>query len=564
MLQKLIGRISNLSEGMLSFFSKLRVFYQIIIVIGIMLFFLLVEGGIAYTSINAMKERNRELLVTNINAYDAISTYRVGVERLRKAYWEAMMRNINLSFNANEIVTQLEYIKDPELQESIRTIVDNVNNKVMPILNKPVNEANYNEMHSILVTNDMLLESIVTKVSMVIEQTVALGKRFADQSLVTTIIIVVLCTVFSIVLALMTAASISRPLKEIVAAAHSLAKGDLSRTVNAKGCLEAVQVVKGLNDAIHSLRNLVTGVGEHAELLFTAGKELSVAASDTGKSANEVARAMMELAEASSEQAGEVNKTVSTFDELSELVKKVSSDTTLVASDSEKIASSAQVGQKVSGDVAEEINALYDSTKEVADIIMELNQKSLEINRITTIIEGIAEQTSLLALNAAIEAARAGEHGKGFGVVANETGKLAEQSKQAVKLIAELIVEMQGRADRAAKVIEVGISKVEAGKNLTNQAKDTFKEIFGTLDGVLKQINRIAASAKQMAAKNEGAVHAISNISAISEQTMASTEEVSATTQEQSASVQEVSALADNLVDISNKLKEAVAVFKLS
>lgn len=564
MLQKLIGRISNLFEGVLSFFSKLRVFYQIVIVIGIMLFFLLVEGGIAYTNINAMKERNRELLVTNINAYDAISTYRVGVERLRKAYWEAMMRNTNLSFNANEIATQLEYIKDPELQESIKTIVDNINNKVTPILNKPVSEANYNEMHNILVTNDMLLEGVVNKVSMVIEQTVALGKKFADQSLVTTIIIVVLCLVFSIVLALMTATSISKPLTEIVTAAHSLAKGDLSSTVNAKGCLEAVQVVKGLNDAIYSLRNLVTGVGEHAELLFTAGKELSVAANDTGKSANEVARAMMELAEASSEQAGEVNKTVATIDELSELVKKVSSDTALVAADSEKIASSAQVGQKVSGDVAEEINALYDSTKEVADIIMELNQKSLEINRITTIIEGIAEQTSLLALNAAIEAARAGEHGKGFGVVANETGKLADQSKQAVKLIAELIVEMQGRADRAAKVSEVGISKVEAGKNLTNQAKVTFEDIFGTLDGVLKQINRIAASAKQMAAKNEGAVHAISNISAISEQTMASTEEVSATTEEQSASVEEVSALAENLVDISNKLKEAVAVFKLS
>ncbi|HBF36119.1 MAG TPA: chemotaxis protein, partial [Firmicutes bacterium] len=48
---------------------------------------------------------------------------------------------------------------------------------------------------------------------------------------------------------------------------------------------------------------------------------------------------------------------------------------------------------------------IYNTTKEVNEVIGELDKASEEISDITMMIEGIAEQTSLLALNASIEAA---------------------------------------------------------------------------------------------------------------------------------------------------------------
>jgi methyl-accepting chemotaxis protein len=269
------------------------------------------------------------------------------------------------------------------------------------------------------------------------------------------------------------------------------------------------------------------------------------------------------LAKASSEQATQVTNVVSSIELLSKLVTKVSTDTENIAITSEHVAQTAIVGQKATNDIAEEINKLYNSTKEVAKVINDLSETSGEISEITSVIHGIAEQTTLLALNASIEAARAGEHGKGFGVVANETGKLAEQSKQAAGLIADLVNQMRIRTEQAVHVMSDSTERSELGKNLASEATVTFGEIFDTLKKMLEDIGAVAKTAKQMAESNQGVTSAISAIAAISEQSSASAQEVSVTTEEQSASVEKLSALAEGMSQIADNLKQSVAVFNL-
>ena len=52
-------------------------------------------------------------------------------------------------------------------------------------------------------------------------------------------------------------------------------------------------------------------------------------------------------------------------------------------------------------------------------------------------LEKISKEQTILSLNASIEAGRAGDAGKGFSIVANQMGELAESSAKIYEAIVE-------------------------------------------------------------------------------------------------------------------------------
>lgn len=124
--------------------------------------------------------------------------------------------------------------------------------------------------------------------------------------------------------------------------------------------------------------------------------------------------------------------------------------------------------------------------------ISENNLKNIEnTDEVVELILSIAKKTKMLGLNASIEAARAGEMGAGFGVVAQEVGKLAEQSSEStdqvnntLKNIKEENVLLTNKTNEISQTLEQLLSATEEISSSIEELNKFSEE----LKNVLKQL----------------------------------------------------------------------------
>lgn len=128
--------------------------------------------------------------------------------------------------------------------------------------------------------------------------------------------------------------------------------------------------------------------------------------------------------------------------------------------------------------VLESIRSLEKSAELQEARMKELQDEAGAIRSVSQLIKDLAEQCNLLSINASIEAARAGEYGKGFGVVAGEFAKLADQTKKSAVQITAITKAIEASIEAASLQEQEGRGLTTFSRKHIEAANEVYLQIF--------------------------------------------------------------------------------------
>ncbi len=261
---------------------------------------------------------------------------------------------------------------------------------------------------------------------------------------------------------------------------QGVSQGNLASRIHAQGHGDLMTLKTNINASLDSLSGSMRLINQNARQVATASAESSQAI-------GQISDGAMNQTHAISQVAAAVRQTATSVTDVSR--------NTEVASQKSK----------------ESVHLVRDGIRKMnhmVDVVNSIAANSEKINKITEVIEKIANKTNLLSLNAAIEAARAGEHGKGFAVVADEVGKLAVNSAESSQEIAQLVqkaVEDTRLAVAAVQEVSADMARIESGSQETDDMLQRIASALEEQSSAVEEINANLNSVDNIARSNSAA-----------------------------------------------------------
>jgi methyl-accepting chemotaxis protein len=371
------------------------------------------------------------------------------------------------------------------------------------------------------------------KVSEALRATAKVRNNLITSTLIEAILIIGV----SIVVVLVFAARIIRPLSRLGKTCEELSEGegDLTIQLEPSGIPEIDRISNGFNIFISQIREIIDQVKIDADSLSSASRELSVITSES--------------AAKTTQQRDQTHMVSTAMQQLSLAVTDVSQSTQKTSTQSIEAQASLKENMQRADLAADNIKLLVDLIDDSGKVILSLKNEVNQITTVLNVITSIADQTNLLALNAAIEAARAGEAGRGFSVVADEVRALATRSQESTVEISKLVEVMNQSATKSVNSMERATAAADGGIHLVDLVTVALDELSENLKQVLQLTETVAAATEEQDQASSSVVNSVKNIS-----------ELAGDVEEGS---KQTSAAAENLAEIAAHTHELVERFKV-
>lgn len=322
--------------------------------------------------------------------------------------------------------------------------------------------------------------------------------------------------------------SVTRLLNQIKMLLNLLANYDLTHKVDSTRKDEFGDVLRSVEDIRLNLVTITSALYNSSNGLNESSEDLSSIVSLFNNKFNSIKEDTSRISKVIEEETSSIQEITASIEEINGGMEELSSEATNGSLKAYEIKENSKNAISINKEYRKTTENLYKEKEENIKVALEDIKVVDQIQIMSNAIADIAEQTNLLSLNAAIEAARAGEHGRGFSVVAEEVGKLADEVSSTVGKINELVREVRG-----------SVSNLTGNSNeLLAFMESLIRENFDILMGILRQyeedadfinnmsehmasmseeitatMNQLTMNAENVAKESENASHSVNRIS---------------------------------------------------
>lgn len=512
----------------MKWFNNLKTRVKLILCFVIISLFTGIVGLIGISSMN-------EINVNSVNMYNNDFLPSLDLARIQTALENVRANQLLLVYERNpdlvktrtdqidKLVQQtnelLTHYSETIIDEEERALYDNLMNSLVTyrevrdgnidlIKEQRYDEALFslNEVTDARIKVDEELQKLIDYKTNNSTETVKSNAESFRKETITMITVIGVGMTLAIILGLVVANLMSKPLNKLVQVADKIADGDLDVTIDIVSKDEIGMLAKSFSKMADNLNEVMSNINSAAEQVATGSKQISDSSID--------------LAGGTTEQASSIQQLTASMQQ--------------IASQTELNAQNANQANELARNAKLNATQGNEQMREMLKAMEEINESSGNISKIIKVIDEIAFQTNILALNAAVEAARAGQHGQGFAVVAEEVRNLAARSANAAK--------------ETTALIEGTIVKTEGGTKIARETAEALREIVEGIEEVAHLVEDIAVASNEQAAGIEQINQGIVQISEVVQHN-------SATSEESAAASEELSSQAELLKEMVNKFK---------
>lgn len=355
---------------------------------------------------------------------------------------------------------------------------------------------------------------------------------------------------------------ITSPIKKIAQSLHRVSEGDLTvDKIHVKAKDETRMLSESVNLLIDRFHGMVKSITVSSGSLNSFSSELKFSYDLAAEANAAIAASIVQIASAGDDQVRDIYEGVAEMNSLGEHIVETARE-----SENARLTADNTLALKEKG--LDSVNTLKEASlennttsRQLENVISDMNKQSQEIGTIVTVIAQIAEQTNLLALNASIEAARVGEQGKGFAVVASEIRSLANETANAVENISKMVFEVQKQSETAEIFVKKNAHSAENINSAVSQTEASFQLIAEELRKLVADINNIAEYNSAINQRKDSLSVLLKQLSRQTEEVSSSIEEITSSSEQHTQVMKSISDSIAMLHDMAEELNGMVSVF---